>query len=212
MINGIIGIKKGMTEYFTENGEVVPTTVIEAGPCDVVEKKTNAIDGYNSLNIGFKEIKPQRVNKAMAGVFKKAGVPPLSIVKEFKVTNGNFDDYKVGDIVGVDVFNEGDIVDVTSRSKGKGFSGVMQRYGFSGQPDSHGGMAHRRPGSIGQHSYPGRVWKGMKMAGHYGAVNVTLQGLKVLKSDRENNYLLVRGSIPGPNNSYVVIRHTTKGR
>jgi large subunit ribosomal protein L3 len=212
MINGLIGIKKGMTEFFTDSGEVVPTTVIVAGPCYVIDKKTIQRDGYNSLKIGFKEVKPQRSNKAIAGVFKKTGVPPLKIIKEFKVNNGNYDEYKIGDIIGVDVFNEGDSVDVTSSSKGKGFSGVMKRYGFAGQPDSHGGMAHRRPGSIGQHSYPGRVWKGLKMPGHYGSVKVTLQGLKILKTDKENNCLLVKGSVPGPNNSYVIVKHTTKGK
>jgi len=212
MINGIIGIKKGMTEFFTESGMVVPTTVIEAGPCYVIDKKTLERDGYNSLKVGFGDLKPQRSTKAIAGVFKKAGVPPLKIVKEFKDNEGKYDDYKIGDEVGVDVFSEGDVVDVTSTSKGKGFAGVMKKYGFAGQPDSHGGMAHRRPGSIGQHSYPGRVWKGIKMAGHYGSKNVTLQGLRVLKADREKNYILIKGSIPGPNNSYVVIRHTSKGR
>lgn len=212
MINGIIGIKKGMTEFFTESGEVVPTTVIEAGPCYVIDKKTLERDGYNSLKIGFGELKPQRSTKAMAGVFKKAGVPPLRIVKEFKDTKDKYDEYKIGDEIGADVFNEGDVVDVTSTSKGKGFTGVMKRHGFAGQPDSHGGMAHRRPGSIGQHSYPGRVWKGIKMAGHYGSENVTLQGLRIIKADKEKNYILIKGSIPGPNNSYVVIRHTSKGR
>ena len=211
MINGIIGIKKGMTEFFTDSGEVIPTTVIEAGPCYIIDKKTVDRDGYNSLKLAFGEIKPQRSSRAMSGVFKKAGVPPMKVVREFRDTEGNYDEYKIGDEVGVDLFKEGDHVDVTSSSKGKGFSGVMKRYNFAGQPDSHGGMAHRRPGSVGQHSYPGRVWKGMKMAGHYGAKKVTLQGLQVLKADKENNYILVKGSVPGPNNSYVVIKHTSKG-
>lgn len=212
MINGIIGIKKGMTEFFTDNGEVIPTTVIEAGPCYVVDKKTVQRDGYDSIKLGFEQIKPQRATKAMSGVFRKAGIPPLKVLKEFKVGKENGSEYNIGDVVGVEILNEGDLVDITSTSKGKGFAGVMKRHGFAGQPDSHGGMAHRRPGSIGQHSYPGRVWKGIKMAGHYGAEKVTLQGLKVLKVDKENNCLLVKGSVPGPNNSYVVIKHTTKGK
>jgi len=212
MIEGLIGIKKGMTEVFLENGEAVPSTVIEVGPCYVVETKSRAKDGYNALKIGFKEVKPQRVNKPMLGVYKKAGVPPLRILKEFKMLeNGKNIEYKSGDKIELDIFTEGDAVDVTSTSKGKGFSGVMKRHGFSGQRDSHGGMAHRRPGSIGQHSYPGRVWKGFKMPGHYGAKKVTLQGLKVLKTDKENNILILKGSIPGPNNSYVLIKHTSKG-
>lgn len=147
-----------------------------------------------------------------AGHFKKAKVPPLRILKEFRVIGEGFEDYKVGDVIKADLFSDGDYVDVSAKSKGKGFAGVMKRYGFAGQPDSHGGMAHRRPGSIGQASYPGRVFKGHKMPGHMGAENVTVQKLQVVKSDPERNLILVKGSVPGPNGSVVYLRHTSKGR
>lgn len=212
MIEGLIGTKKGMTELFLDTGEVVPSTIILAGPCYVVDKKTTERDGYNSVKLGYGEIKPQRSNKPMSGIFKKSGVPPLGILKEFKVRNEQYDKYNTGDIVSVEVFSEGDLLDVTSVSKGKGFAGVMKRHGFSGQRDSHGGMAHRRPGSIGQASFPAKVWKGQKMPGHYGAKKFTIQGLKVVKVDRENNIVLVKGSVPGPNGSSVYLKHTVKGR
>ncbi|NIS10264.1 MAG: 50S ribosomal protein L3 [Candidatus Dadabacteria bacterium] len=212
MIEGLIGKKKGMTELFLETGEVIPTTVIEAGPCYVVDKKTEQRDGYESVQLGFAEIKPQRSNKAMSGVFKKAGVPPLDLLKEFKVLNNDSDKYNTGDVVSADIFSEGDYLDVTSVSKGKGFSGAMKRHGFSGQRDSHGGMAHRRVGAIGQASFPAKVWKGQKMPGHYGAKKFTIQGLKVVKVDIENNLVLVKGSVPGPNGSHIFLKHTVKGR
>jgi len=212
MIEGLIGRKKGMTELFLESGEVIPTTIIEAGPCYVVDKKTAERDGYNSVQLGFEEIKPQRSNSAMSGIYKKAGVAPLGHLKEFRVIGDDYDKYNPGDEVSVDIFGEGDLLDVTSVSKGKGFSGVMKRHNFQGQPDSHGGMAHRRPGSVGQASYPAKVWKGQKMPGHYGAKNITIQGLKVVKVDKENNLVLVKGSVPGPNGSRVYIKHTVKGR
>ncbi len=212
MIEGLIGKKKGMTEFFLETGEVVPTTVIEAGPCYVVDKKTVERDGYDSVQLGYTEIKPQRSNKAMSGLFAKAGVPPLGILKEFKVLGGQYDKYNPGDTVSVDIFSEGDYLDVTAVSKGKGFAGAMKRHGFSGQKDSHGGMAHRRVGSIGQASYPAKVWKGQKMPGHYGARKFTVQGIKVVKVDTENNLILLKGSVPGPNGSHIYLRHTVKGR
>lgn len=201
-----------MTELFLETGEVIPTTIIEAGPCYVVDKKTEKRDGYDSVQLGFAEIKPQRSNKAMSGVFKKAGVPPLGLLKEFKVLNNDSDKYNAGDVVSADIFAEGDYLDVTSVSKGKGFSGAMKRHRFSGQRDSHGGMAHRRVGSIGQASFPAKVWKGQKMPGHYGARKFTIQGLKVVKVDIENNLVLVKGSVPGPNGSHIFLKHTVKGR
>jgi len=176
MIEGLIGKKKGMTELFLDTGEVVPSTIIQAGPCYIIDKKTVERDGYNSLKLGYQEIKPQRSNRAMSGIFKKAGVAPLGLLKEFKVINDEYDKYNMGDTVSVEIFTEGDLLDVASISKGKGFAGVMQRHGFSGQRDSHGGMAHRRQGSIGQASFPGRVWKGFKMPGHYGAKKFTIQG------------------------------------
>ena len=209
MINGLIGKKIGMTEIFLDDGTVVISTVIEAGPCYVVQKKSAAKDGYESVQVGFEEVKPQRVTKPMLGHFKKAGVPPLRHLVEFDPEG---EDYNLGDSIDAGLFSEGEIVDVVGNSKGKGFSGTMKRHNFRGQPASHGGMAHRRPGGIGQASYPGKVWKGMKMAGQMGNERVTVQGLSVVKVDTEKNLLLVKGSVPGPNGSTVIIKRTTKGR
>ncbi len=209
MINGLIGKKLGMTEFFLDDGTVVVSTVIEAGPCYVVQTKNADTEGYSSVQIGFEEVKPQRVSKPMLGHFKKAGVPPLRHVMEF---DPDGEEYNPGDTVDVSIFNEGDVVDVVGNSKGKGFSGTMKRHNFSGQPASHGGMAHRRPGGIGQASYPGRVWKGIKMSGQMGNERVTVQGLRVVKVDAEKNIVLVKGSIPGPNGGTVIIKRTTKGR
>jgi len=209
MINGLIGKKIGMTEIFLDDGTVVISTVIEAGPCFVVQKKTADKDGYESVQIGFQEVKPQRVTKPMLGHFKKAGVPPLRHIVEFDPEG---EDYDLGAAIDVSIFNEGDIVDVVGNSKGKGFSGTMKRHNFSGQPASHGGMAHRRPGGIGQASYPGKVWKGIKMSGQMGNERVTVQGLSVVRIDTEKNMLLVKGSVPGPNGGTVIIKRTTKGR
>ncbi len=209
MIRGIIGTKIGMTGIFLDDGTVLPATVVNAGPCFVVDKKLKGKDGYDAIQLGYAEVKPQRVTKPLQGHFRRAGVPPLRVLHEFE---GEIDKYKPGDIVGVDVFKDGDIIDVTGTSKGKGFAGVMKRHGFSGQPDSHGGNAHRRPGSIGQASYPARVWKGMKMPGHMGSKMVTVQGLEVTKIEAEKNVIIIKGSVPGPNGGIVILRHTTKGR
>jgi large subunit ribosomal protein L3 len=209
MINGLIGKKIGMTEIFLDDGTVVISTVIEAGPCFVVQKKTVGKDGYESVQIGFEEVKPQRVTKPLLGHFKKAGVPPLRHIIEF---NPEGEDYNLGDTIDAGIFKEGDIVDVVGNSKGKGFSGTMKRHNFRGQPASHGGMAHRRPGGIGQASYPGKVWKGMKMSGQMGNERVTVQGIRVVRVDAEKNVLIVKGSVPGPNGGTVIIKRTTKGR
>ena len=209
MIQGIIGKKIGMTQLFDEESVMVVATLIEAGPCYVVSKKTAERDGYEAVQIGFGENKPQRYNKAMTGHFKKSKVPPMKILKEFRVEKT--EDYKPGDEIKADIFNTGDVLDVTGVSKGKGFSGTMKRYGFSGGPNSHGGMAHRSPGSIGQASYPGRVFKGIKMSGRMGGENVTVQGVKVVSVDPEKNLLVVKGSIPGPNGGTLLLKRTTKG-
>jgi large subunit ribosomal protein L3 len=169
-------------------------------------------DGYEAVQLGFEEIKSQRLTKPILGHLKKAGIRPLRFLREFRVGKGNIDDHKTGDLVKADIFKYGDIVDVSGTSKGKGFAGVMKRHGFAGQPDSHGGMSHRKPGSIGQHSYPARVWKGMKMPGHMGAERVTMQGVRVVKVDNEKDILMVKGSVPGPDGGMVIIKHTTKGR
>jgi large subunit ribosomal protein L3 len=209
MIQGIIGRKVGMTELFMEDGTVVVCTVVNAGPCFVVDKRTVENNGYDSIQLGFEEVKPQRVRKPVAGHFKRAGVRPFKYIYEFK---GDTEKYKAGDVVTAGIFKAGDIIDVSGKSKGKGFSGVMKRHGFAGQPDSHGGMSHRKPGSIGQASYPARVWKGMKMPGQMGNRNVAMQGLQVAKVDPDKNLLIVKGSVPGPRGGVLLIRHTTKGR
>ena len=209
MIQGLIGKKIGMTQLFDEESVMVVATLIEAGPCYIVSKKTSDKDGYDALQIGFGEDKPQRYNKAMSGHFKKSKVPPLKILKEFRAEK--IEDYKPGDEVKADIFNSGDILDVTGISKGKGFAGTMKRYGFSGGPNSHGGMSHRGPGSIGQASYPGRVFKGIKMSGRMGGENVTVQGVKVVSVDPEKNLIVVKGSIPGPNGGTLLLKRTSKG-
>lgn len=209
MIQGIIGRKIGMTELFMEDGTVVVCTVVNAGPCYVVDKRTVENNGYDSIQMGFEEVKQQRVRKPVAGYFKKAGVRPFRYLYEF---TGDTEKYKAGDIITAGIFKAGDIIDVSGKSKGKGFSGVMKRHGFAGQPDSHGGMSHRKPGSIGQASYPARVWKGMKMPGQLGNKTVTMQGLQVAKVDPDKNLLIVKGSIPGPRGGVLLIRHTTKGK
>ncbi len=208
MIEGLIGKKLGMTEFFLENGTAVVATVIEAGPCFVVQKKTVEKDGYEALQIGFEEVKPQRVTKPMLGHFKKAGVSPLRHVMEFGAVEG---DYSPGDEIKADVFQEGETVDIIGTSKGKGFAGVMKRHNFKGQPASHGGMAHRRPGSVGQASYPARVWKGISMPGQMGNEKVAMQGLRVFRVDAERNLIIVKGSVPGPRGGVLVIKRTTKG-
>lgn len=207
MIEGIIGKKLGMTEIFTENGTAVVATVIEAGPCYVLQRKTADNDGYDAVQLGFEEAKPQRVIKPMMGHFKKAGVAPQKHIMEFAVSEG---DYSPGDEIKADVFQEGETVDVVGTSKGKGFSGVMKRHNFRGQPESHGGMAHRRPGSIGQASYPAKVWKGIKMPGQLGNERVTVRNLSVFKVDTENNLIIVKGSVPGPSGGVVMIKRATK--
>lgn len=208
MIEGILGKKIGMTEYFLDNGNAVVATVIEAGPCYVLQKKTAQKDGYEAVQVGFGDAKPQRVNKPMLGHFKKAGVSPLKHIVEFSAGSG---DYNPGDEIKADVFTEGETVDVVGTSKGKGFAGAMKRHHFRGQPASHGGMAHRRPGGIGSNSYPARVWKGQRMAGHLGNERVTMQGLTVFKVDAERNLIVIKGSVPGPNGGLVIIKRTSKG-
>jgi large subunit ribosomal protein L3 len=212
MIEGLIGRKVGMTEIFLEDGTQVPATIIEAGPCFVVQKRDLEKDGYEAIQIGFEQVKPQRETKSLLGHFKKAGIPPVRFLVEFGILNGKVDDYKSGDVIKADVFKTGDVIDITGTSKGKGFAGAMKRHGFSGQPDSHGGMSHRKPGSIGQHSYPARIWKGIKMPGHMGAEKVTMQGLRVIKVDPQKHLVLVKGSIPGPDGGLLILKHTRRGR
>lgn len=193
-----------MTSIFDENGKNIPCTVIEAGPCVVTQVRTEEVDGYNGLQLGFDDKAEKRANKAEIGHFKKAGTSPKKKVVEFKGFEG---EYKLGDTVGVDLFVEGEFVDVVGTSKGKGFQGVVKRHGFGGVGQATHGQHNRlrAPGSIGAASYPARVFKGMKMAGRMGGERVTIQNLRVLKVVPEKNLLVVKGAVPGHKNAYVTI-------
>ncbi len=214
MINGIIGRKVGMTQLFAEDGTVTPVTVIKAGPCIVVQKKSsNGKDGYNAVQIGLvdeKPIKLKNVTKPMRGHFEKtgAGVPPTRILKEIRLDSEA--DINVGDKILVDQFANGDSIEVVGRSKGRGFAGTIKRHNFARGPESHGSMNVREPGSIGQSAYPSRVIKGTRSSGHMGDARVTVKGLTVARVDAENNLLMIRGAVPGANGSVVVIKKAKK--
>ncbi|MCL4845574.1 MAG: 50S ribosomal protein L3 [Acidobacteria bacterium] len=205
MVTGIIGRKVGMSQVFGADGVVTPVTVLEAGPCVVVQAKTAGTDGYEAVQLGLVEKRPARVNKPTAGHYKKAGVPPTRVRREVRVAEGG-DPVKAGDRVLVSLFADGDVVDVVGTSKGKGFQGVVRRHHFRGGRATHGSMFHRAPGSIGASSYPSRVVKGMRAAGHMGSDRVTVRNLRVVKVDAENHLLLVHGAVPGAAGGYVVIR------
>jgi large subunit ribosomal protein L3 len=207
MVDGLIGIKVGMTQVFDESGTVVPVTVIKAGPCVVVQNKKKDPDGYEAVQLGLVEfIRPSRVNKPRSGHFKKAGIPPCRILREFHFENGE-ELPKVGDQILVNqVFRVNDKVDVLGTSKGRGFAGLIKRHHFGGGAASHGSMFHRAPGSIGASAYPSRVLPGMRAAGHMGSENVTTQNLKVVRVQEQENLILVKGAVPGPNGKYVVIK------
>jgi large subunit ribosomal protein L3 len=205
-VNGILGIKLGMTQVFAEDGTVVPCTVLQAGPCVVVQRRTKTTDGYEAVQLGLVEfIKPQRVNKARTGHFKKANVAPLRYLKEIRLDDSK-DEAKSGDRVLVENFKVGELVDVTGVSKGKGFQGGVKRWHFRGGDASHGSMFHRAPGGIGASSFPSRVWKGQHFPGHMGNERKTSKNLRVVKVDSEENLLLVRGAVAGPQGSYIFIR------
>ncbi len=209
MQKGIIGKKVGMTQIFDEKGNVVPVTVIEAGPCVVVQKKTAENDGYTAVQLGFGDVKAQEVNKPMKGHFDKADVAPKKALREFRFED--CDAYNVGDIVKADTFANGDAVDVVGVSKGKGYAGAIKRWNHSRLKESHGtGPVARHAGSLGACSSPSRVYKGMKGAGHLGAERVTVQNLKVVKVDAENNLIAVRGAVPGPRGGLVLISDSVK--
>jgi large subunit ribosomal protein L3 len=205
MVTGLIGKKVGMTQLFQADGTALPVTVLKAGPCVVAQVKTVEADGYAAVQLGFVDARPSKENKPTQGHFKKAGVPPTRVRREVKVAAGA-DVPKAGDQVGVSIFADGERVDVIGTSRGKGFQGVVKRHHFAGGRASHGSMFHRAPGSIGASSFPSRVVKGMRMAGHMGADRVTVRNMKVLRVDAENNLLLVEGAVPGGPNSVVVIR------
>ena len=205
----IIGKKVGMSQIFDETGKVIPVTVIEAGPCTVTQKKTEAKDGYNSIQLGFADIKEKHLTKPMKGHVEKAGVPARKYLKEFRIAD--CDKYNVGDTVLADVFAAGDKVDVIGTSKGKGYAGVVKRWNARMQQHSHGvGPVHRSVGSMGANTDPSRVMPGKKMAGHLGAEQVTVQNLQIVKVDAESNMIAVRGAIPGPKGGIVYIKNTVK--
>jgi len=203
-MSGLIGRKIGMTSIFDENGKNIPCTVIETGPCTVTQVRTEEVDGYSALQLGFDDKAEKHVNKATAGHFKKAGVSAKRKVVEFRNFEG---DYKLGDTIGVALFAEGEFVDIAANSKGKGFQGVVKRHNFAGVGQATHGQHNRlrAPGSIGAASYPARVFKGMKMAGRMGGVRVSALNLKILKVVPEKNILVVKGCVPGHKNAYVTI-------
>ncbi len=204
MVSTILGRKIGMTQVWDEDDNVVPVTVIQAGPCTVSQVKTKATDGYDAVQIGYGDIKPKHVNKPLAGHFAAQGVEPMRYLREVRVENG--EEHSTGDQVSVGDFAEVKTVDVIGTSKGKGFQGTIKRWNFSRGPMSHGSRNHRRPGSIGQCAYPARVRRGLHMAGHMGDERVTVKNLKLVRIDEEQNLMLVKGAVPGGKNALVQIR------
>ena len=209
MQKGIIGKKIGMTQIFDANGKVVPVTVVEAGPCPVTQKKTLENDGYESVQLGFQDVKVERLTKPLKGHFAKADVAPKKVLREFRLSD--ISSVNVGDVIKADIFAVGDSVDVTGTSKGKGTAGAIKRWNFSRLKETHGtGPVARHAGSLGACSDPSRVYKGKKLAGHLGHEKVTVQNLSIVKIDVENNLIAIKGAIPGPKGSYVVIIDTCK--
>lgn len=208
-MKGIIGRKVGMTQIFDEKGEVVPVTVIQAGPCFVTQVKTAENDGYNAVQLGFEEVPPRKLNLPLLGHLKRAGVPTLRHLREFRAKDAS--EYRPGQKITVEVFAPGDHVDVVGTSKGRGFAGGVKRHGFGGGPKTHGQSdRHRAPGSVSSGTTPGRVWKGKRMAGHMGNQRVTAQNLTVVRVDAERNLLVVKGPVPGPRNGLVVVKEARK--
>ena len=206
MVDAILGRKLGMTQIFAENGDVVPVTVLKAGPCVVVQRKTAGKDGYEAVQLGLVELPgPKHLTKALEGHFKKAGANPVRFLREVRLAPGS-GDVKVGDKVLVDRFAVNEYVDVTGVSKGRGFAGVQKRHHFGGGGGSHGSMFHRAPGSIGASAFPSRVLKGVRAAGHMGVDRVTVRNLRVVQVLPDDNTLLVNGAVPGPDGGYVVVR------
>ena len=208
MKKGIIGRKVGMTQIFDEKGNVIPVTVIEAGPCVVAQVKTVEKEGYNALQLGFGEIKTKHMNKPEMGHFAKSKIDNKKHLREFRLDS--IEGVKVGDEIKADIFQEGERVDIQGISKGKGFQGVIKRHGQHRGPMGHGSMYHRRPGSMGATSTPGRVFKGKKLPGHMGRVTVTIQNLDVVKIDMDKNVILVKGSVPGCKGAILKIKSTVK--
>lgn len=207
MKKAILGKKIGMTQIFDENGRAIPVTVIEAGPCTVVQIKSKDSDGYEAIQLGFGEIKEKKLIKPAKGHFTKVNVTPKKHLREFRIEEIS---YNVGDEIKADIFSAGETVDVTGTSKGKGFQGVIKRHGQSRGPMGHGSMYHRRPGSMGSTSTPGRVYKGKNLPGHMGNETVTVQNLEIVKVDLDKNVLLIKGSVPGNKGAILKIRNSVK--
>lgn len=208
-MKGILGKKVGMTRVFKDD-KAIPVTVIKAGPCVVVQKKTIETDGYNAIQIGFEEIPERKANKPLMGHFKKAQVQPVRYLREFRVDN--VDDYQIGQKIDVSIFSEGEKIDLIGNSKGRGYSGVMKRWNFSGGEKTHGSKFHRDLGSTGNASYPSKVFKGKKMAGRYGNERVTIQNSEVVYIDAQNNLIAVKGGVPGARGGLVTIREAVKAK
>lgn len=209
MKKAILGKKVGMTQLFTDEGLAVPVTVIEAGPCQVIQKKTVEKDGYSAVQVGFGEKREKLFNKPEKGHFNKAGVRPLRFLRELRLEDS--DSYQVGQEIKADLFNSGEKVDVVGTSKGRGFAGGIKRHGFHRGPMAHGSKYHRRPGSLGAKG-PARVFKGRKLPGHYGAERVTVQNLEVVRVDADRNLLALKGAVPGPRGGLVIIKDSVKAR
>jgi len=207
-MKGILGKKIGMTQVFSNDGRIIPVTVIEAGPCKIVQSKTKEKDGYEAFQVGFDELKKEKgIPKGRLGHFKKASVPLFRFLRELKLDGLEVGVGKdIGKDISVDIFNKGDRISVAGVSKGKGFQGVMKRHNYKGGPGSHGSMFNRAPGSVGASSYPSRVWKNKGMPGHMGDENVTTKNLEVVEVKKDQNLLLVKGSVPGSNGGYLIIR------
>jgi len=209
MLKGLLGLKLGMTRIFTEDGLWIPVTLLQAGPCTVVQRKTRDHDGYEAVQVGFGDKKEKRCTKPLRQHFKNAGVTPKRYLKEFTVEDDNA--LKPGDEVCSDIFKKGDRVDISGVSKGRGFAGVIKRHGFGGGPGGHGSNFHRRPGSIGSSADPSEVVKGKRLPGRMGNENVTVQNLEIMDVVPEKNLLVIKGAVPGANGGMIMVKHTVKG-
>lgn len=210
MVNGLIGRKLGMTQVYAEDGRLVPVTVLEVGPCTVVQTKTKAADGYDAVQLGFEPKKEKRTPRPLVGHFKKAGVGPFRVLREFRVDGGEA--LTPGQVLTAEIFKPGDQVDVIGTSKGKGFQGVVKRHHFKGGPATHGSMFHREPGSIGASAFPSKVLKGHRHPGHMGARRVTVQSLTVVEVKPEEHLVVIRGAVPGANGSHVLVQGAVKAK
>jgi large subunit ribosomal protein L3 len=209
MLTGILGTKLGMTRLFTDDGRWIEVTVVEAGPCTVVQRKTKDTDGYDAVQLGFGDVKESRCNKPALGHFKKSGVEPKHTLKEIRVAGET--EVELGSEIKADIFEAGDRVDVSGTSKGRGFAGVIKRHGFGGGPGGHGSHFHRAPGSIGQSADPAKVYKNKKLPGQYGNKKVTVQNLEVVNVDAEKNLLMIRGNVPGAKGGLITVSKSVKG-